>query len=177
MTDEAEDVMELKEYYPGVIGRIVCLHATYYHEHWGFDVSFETQVGRELSDFMAAFQPERDGFWAADVDGEFAGAIAIDGHGGSDGARLRWFIVDEKHQGRGIGKRLLDAALSFCRDAGHNLVYLWTFKGLDRARALYERAGFRLAEEHAVRQWGNRITEQKFLLNIPFDLDRDRSPS
>lgn len=169
MAGRAKYSIELRGYYPGVIGRIVYLHATYYHKHWDFDVSFEIQVGRELSDFMAAFRLDRDGFWAADMGGEFAGAVAIDGHRSDrEGARLRWFIVEEKFQGRGIGKCLLDAALAFCREAGHRRVYLWTFRGLDRARALYEQAGFRLGEEHSVRQWGSQITEQMFLLEHPF---------
>jgi GNAT superfamily N-acetyltransferase len=169
MTGCREGSMELRGYYPGVIGRIVYLHAIYYHKHWGFDVSFETQVGRELSDFIAAFAQGRDGFWVADAGGEFAGAIAIDGHkSDKEGARLRWFIMDERFQGCGFGKRLLEASLAFCRAACYRRVYLWTFRGLDRARALYEQAGFRLGEEHTVRQWGSSITEQMFLLEPPF---------
>jgi len=38
--------------------------------------------------------------------------------------------------------------------------------GLTRARRLYEKIGFRLVQEHAVRQWGQSITEQKFVLNL-----------
>ncbi len=37
---------EMRGYFPGVVGAIVQLHATYYSEYWGFDISFETQVGR-----------------------------------------------------------------------------------------------------------------------------------
>ena len=39
---------------------------------------------------------------------------------------------------------------------------LWTFKGLDAARHLYERHGFRLAEEYAGAQWGVNLVEQRF---------------
>lgn len=154
-------------YFPGVVGKITELHAVYYHENWGFDVSFETQVGRELSDFILKFQEKRDGFWAVLVDGTFAGAAAIDGtQTESEGARLRWFIVDPGSHGRGLGKRLLNRAVAFCGEAGHRKVFLWTFKGLNRARLLYERAGFRLAEEHAVEQWGGKLIEQKFELHL-----------
>ena len=52
MNTESSDV-PLLGYYPGVVGRIIELHAVYYYENWGFDISFETQVGRELSEFMA----------------------------------------------------------------------------------------------------------------------------
>jgi GNAT superfamily N-acetyltransferase len=142
-------------------------HAEYYHEHWGFDVSFETQVARELAEFMAAFREGRDGFWAATVEGRFAGSAAMDGRKAStEGARLRWFIVVPACQGTGLGKALLGRAVAFCRQRMYPTAYLWTFEGLDAARALYEREGFRLCEEHVVDQWGRTITEQRFELRF-----------
>ena len=56
--------IEISGYYPGAVGKITEIHAVYYHENWGFDVSFETQVGRELSEFVSRFEEERDGLWA-----------------------------------------------------------------------------------------------------------------
>ncbi|MBM4325837.1 MAG: GNAT family N-acetyltransferase [Deltaproteobacteria bacterium] len=150
-------------YFPGVIGKVVELHAVYYHQHWGFDVSFETQVGRELSDFMAEFRQGRDFLSAALVDGAFAGAIAIDGKSAStEGARLRWFIVSPRFQGLGVGKALISQAVDFCRVAGFSRIFLWTFRGLDAARRLYEQKGFVLTEEHEVSQWATIIWEQRF---------------
>ena len=167
MTVPSKNEIEFQGYSPGVIGRITEAHALYYHEHWGFDVSFETQVGRELSAFMAAFQEGRDGFWAATEGGRFAGSVAIDGREAHpEGARLRWFIVVQGYQGTGLGKSLLRRAVDFCRQTGFPRVYLWTFEGLDTARALYEGEGFRLCEKHAVNQWGQRITEQMYELHF-----------
>lgn len=152
-------------YYPGVVGRITQLHAVYYHEHWGFDASFETQVGQELSIFVSEFDDERDGLWVATANDKFAGAVAIDGqHAMTDGARLRWFFVDPQFQDAGLGNRLISRAIQFCRDKNYSKIFLWTFEGLDAARRLYERQNFRLRETHEVDQWGQRITEQKFEL-------------
>jgi GNAT superfamily N-acetyltransferase len=168
LTEPPESKIELHGYFPGVIGMITEAHAVYYHQHWGFDVSFETQVGRELSEFMAAFQDGHDGLWAATEGGRFAGSVAIDGREAhSEGARLRWFIVVPSCQGTGLGKSLLRRAVDFCRQKGFPRVYLWTFEGLEAARALYEGEGFRLCEEHAVDQWGQNITEQRFELDLP----------
>lgn len=167
MKEPKLDELELTGYYPGAVGKITEIHATYYYEHWGFDVSFETQVGRELSEFIRDFEENRDGFWVARIDGEFAGAIAIDGGKADEkGARLRWFIVPTSFQGRGIGDRLIKRAIDFCVEAGFRKVYLWTFEGLDEARFLYEREGFQLSEEQAVYQWGQNIREQKFELDL-----------
>jgi GNAT superfamily N-acetyltransferase len=151
-------------YWPGVIGKITELHGAYYHENWGFDISFETQVGRELSEFLRDFHDSRDFFRTARAGDRFAGSIAIDGKDAGSGARLRWFIVAPEFQRLGIGRKLIREALRFCQEAGYGRIFLWTFKGLDGARSLYESEGFRLAVEHDVRQWGNKITEQMFAL-------------
>jgi ribosomal protein S18 acetylase RimI-like enzyme len=99
----------------------------------------------------------------AKKDGVFAGAVAVDGSmAKTDGARIRWFIVDSRYHNMGIGRNLLNCAMTFCRENGYQTVYLFTFKGLDAARALYERQGFRLTLEESVNQWGEVIREQKF---------------
>ena len=159
--------LELIGYYPGVVGRITELHATYYHENWGFDVSFETQVGRELSEFIADFCDKRDGFWVAQIGGRFVGSVAIQGPTGREnGARLRWLIADPAFHGQGIGRALLRRATQFCRDKGFKSIYLWTFEGLETARKLYELEGFRLSQERSVDQWGRNINEQMFELTL-----------
>ena len=160
--------IEICGYYPGVVGKITELHAVYYYENWGFDVTFETQVGAELSEFVRRFDGNCHGLWVATKKGEFAGAIAIDGVDAfGEGARLRWFIVDPRYQGSGIGKKLIMQAIEFCIQNGFPKVYLWTFKGLEGARRLYETVDFRLCEENQVAQWGQNIIEQKYELDLP----------
>ena len=152
-------------YYPGVVGKITALHAVYYHEHWGFDVSFETQVGRELSIFVSEFDEEWDGLWMATAPANLPSTVAIDGqHAKTEGARLRWFIVDPEYQEAGLGNRLISRAVQFCKAKAFPKIILWTFEGLNAARRLYERHDFRLCETHEVDQWGQRIKEQKFEL-------------
>ncbi len=157
--------VRLSGYIPGAIGRIAELHGIYYHEHWGFDLFFESKVAMELSEFLRRFNEAHDGFWVASVEEKLVGSIAIDGfHRNSKGGHLRWFIVAPENQWQGIGKMLLEKAVEFCRKMKFNKVYLWTFSGLDPARHLYEKFGFRLCEEHEGKQWGRTVTEQKFEL-------------
>ena len=159
--------IKIQGYYPGVVGKITETHAVYYHEHWGFDVSFETEVGKELSEFVGQFDTDRDGLWVATKNGEFAGAIAIDGHNAfTEGVRLRWFIVVPEFQKSGIGKELILGAIDFCQRKGYPKVFLWTFEGLTKARRLYEAVNFRLCEEDEVAQWGQKIKVQKFELEL-----------
>ncbi len=157
--------VELSGYVPGAIGRIAELHGIYYYKHWGFPLFFESKVAIELSEFLRRFNEARDGFWIARMEGRIVGSIAIDGvEHDSHGAHLRWFIVAPENQGRGIGDKLLKEAVEFCRKKKFGRVYLWTFAGLDEARHLYERFGFKLCEQREGNQWGRTVTEQKFEL-------------
>ncbi len=152
-------------YVPGAIGRVAELHATYYSQAWNFGLFFEARVASELSEFLRRFDPARDGFWTANRGGRVEGSIAIDGaRAQTEGAHLRWFILSDALRGRGVGNRLLQEALAFCRQRGYPRVYLWTFAGLDPARHLYEKFGFRLAEETEGEQWGKRVLEQRYVL-------------
>lgn len=80
----------VRGYRPGAIGRIVALHADYYHRHWSFGLFFEAKVARDLAEFLTRLDPARDGLWLA-LDGEeIVGSIAIDGHDADAvGAHLR----------------------------------------------------------------------------------------
>jgi len=161
------DVEIAKGYIPGAIGRVAELHGTYYHTHWGFGLFFEAKVATELAEFLERYDAQRDGFWTARSEGRVEGSIAIDGsHALDGGAHLRWFIMSNTLRGRGVGNRLINAAIDFCRLQGYKRVYLWTFEGLNAARHLYEKAGFTLVEHHRGTQWGTEVTEQRFELRL-----------
>ncbi len=55
----------------------------------------------------------------------------------------------------------------FCDKRSTGEVHLWTFKGLDAARWLYESNGFSLAEEYVGDQWGSEVLEQRFVRALP----------
>lgn len=157
--------MILTGYLPGAIGRIVELHANYYHLDWGFGLFFEARVAREMSEFLSRFNETRDGLWIVSFNDRIEGGIAIDGiKARTDGAHLRWFILSQEVRGRGFGHRLMEEAISFCKKKDYRKIYLQTFEGLHAARHLYEKFGFRLVHQAEGTQWGNNVTEQKFEL-------------
>ncbi len=155
---------------PGLLGDVVALQARYYGETWRFGTFFEAKLAREMADFAARYDPRQDLILSA-VDGaRTLGSITIDG---SDPARtdgylhLRWFILDERARGRGLGRALMEESLAFARSLDRPGVYLWTFAGLVAARRLYDDAGFTVVEEHEGETWGTRVTEQRLLLAFP----------
>jgi GNAT superfamily N-acetyltransferase len=62
--------------------------------------------------------------------------FAIHGHIGI-------LVVVEAVEGRGVGAALIGAAEEWARSHGHDTLTLNVFEGNRRARALYERSGFR----------------------------------
>jgi len=165
MYDETMNEVILTGYHPGAIGRIVELHASYYHLDWGFGVFFEARVAKEMAEFLSRFDETRDGLWIVSLNDRIEGGIAIDGiKARTDGAHLRWFILSPEVRGRGFGHRLMEEAISFCKKKDYRKIYLETFEGLCVARHLYEKFGFRLVHQAEGTQWGKKMTEQKFEL-------------
>ena len=155
-------------YRPGVIGRVVDMHARFYARAAGFGAYFESKVASGLAEFCARPASPRSSLWTATHNGQVVGAVAIDGEDLGPGiAHLRWFIVDDGLRGAGIGGKLLDEAVAFCDKQGFGTVRLWTFQGLDAARRLYEARGFVLAEEWTGNQWGKEVVEQRFERSRP----------
>lgn len=147
--------------------RLVEMHAAYYRRDWGFGDYFRDKVAADLGEFVGALPQADCGLWFARRDAATIGSIAIDGRAAPKcGAHLRWFILGDAARGTGAGARLIDTALDFCRARNFESVYLWTFAGLDAARSLYERRGFRLAEEVDAETWGVRVREQRFVLTL-----------
>ncbi len=149
-------------YVPGCIGDVASLHARYYAQASGFGVYFERKVASELAEFAEGLPAAGKNMWLYVDNGRTLASIVIDGDLATRQAHLRWFIVDESLRGMGVGRALLQQAMDFV-DAHYDETYLWTFKGLDAARHLYEAAGFTLAESAEGRQWGSVVVEQRFV--------------
>lgn len=146
----------------GDLGAVVSLHAAEYLGH-GFDETFEAYVAGPLAEFVL-HRPPRGRIWLAEEDGRLVGCIAIVPAKG-DEAQLRWFLVASSQRGRGLGRRLLDEALGFAREAGYGSVMLWTVSCLERAAELYRRAGFTLVTEKPG-AWGAEVLEQQYRLSL-----------
>jgi ribosomal protein S18 acetylase RimI-like enzyme len=156
-----QEIVISKGYIAGSIERVVELHSDYYSKHWGFNSFFECKVATELAEFISRYDDDRDGFWTVSLEGSIEGSITVDGINIKSGeAHLRWFIVSEACQGRGIGGLLIDTAINFCRSRGYRRIYLYTFAGLDAASHIYQKHGFQILEQHTGNTWGTPVNEQ-----------------
>ena len=155
-------------YRPGIVGWIAQMHGSYYARERGFGVMFESIVARGVAEFGPRIDNPANEIWYVEENGELCGTIAIDGEDlGENRGHLRWFFLDPRLRGRGLGKELMRRAMEHCDAQGFAETHLWTLKGLDTARALYEAFGFELAEEYSGDQWGMEVIEQKFVRRRP----------
>lgn len=148
---------------PGDIGDVIRLHGVVYGVERGWDERFEGYVAETIAPFALGHDPERERLWLAESDGVLLGSIAIlASRRSASTAQLRWFVVSGPARGRGIGSRLLDTALDFCRATGRTHVFLWTAAGLEAARRLYERRGFVRTESVLGTPWASDVTAERY---------------
>ncbi|HEU5139815.1 MAG TPA: GNAT family N-acetyltransferase [Bacillales bacterium] len=164
--EKADDQnVKIRSYQPGDIGYVAYLHGKIYEETYGFGQTFEYYVLKGLTEFLES--PEGGGLWIAEVNGEIAGSIAITQYDQRQ-AQLRWFIMAEHHQGLGIGKKLMDQAIVYCKESGYERVFLWTVNTLEAARYLYQKYGFQLLEEKTNETWtDDPLVEELWNLDFP----------
>lgn len=149
---------------PGDAGYVAYMHGKYYCKNYGFYNSSEYYFIKYLADFVR--DSTGGSLWIAEVEERIVGSVAIVRIDDKT-AQFRWFLVDESYQGIGIGSKLIQTALDFCITNHYEKVFLWTFKGLDKARALYDKVGFILTEEKANNDWSSvEIIEQKMELKL-----------
>jgi DNA-binding MarR family transcriptional regulator/N-acetylglutamate synthase-like GNAT family acetyltransferase len=154
----------IRSFRPGDVGYVAHLHGKIYDRTYKFGQMFEYYVMKGLTEFM--INTDGGELWVAQVDGEIVGSIAIT-KSSDTVAQLRWFVLEENHQGIGIGKKLMETAIDFCRKQNYQHVFLWTVSILDTARYLYKKYNFKLAEEKPNEEWTEaKLMEERWELNL-----------
>lgn len=128
---------------------------------------FRALVSDTLREFGFEPDPELDpdltdpagtyvSLWIAVMDGDVVGSVALRALG-PDVVELKRMYLRGGQRGRGVGRRLLETALSEARNTGARLVRLDTTERMEAARALYERYGFKEVPGDAPRQGQRRL--------------------
>lgn len=158
-----QEPVVIRPYRAGDAGYISHRHGILYEQEYGLDKIFESYVIAGMAKFFAG---GADGeIWVAEAAGQIVGCIAIVAAGPATG-QLRWFLIEPGFRGSGLGRRLMNVAIGYCRQRGFSHVFLWTFRGLDAACHLYESFGFRLTEETENTTWRDKLTEQRWDLTL-----------
>lgn len=156
----------LRPHRVGDIGWVVQRQGLLYAQEYGWDITFEALLADIGAKFLRDFEEGRDFCWIAELGGEPVGAVFLV-HGEEPGvAKLRMLHVEAAARGRGIGKLLVSACIEKARAFGYGRLVLWTNDILTAARAVYERAGFKLVAEERHSSFGKDLVGQTWELEL-----------
>lgn len=122
--------MELKALTPKDVDSMFEIEKKAYFDPWTRGL-LEQSIGAPMTHTLGAF--ENDGLWGYSI----YQVIFNEAH-------LLNLAVDPVHQKRGIGKKMLEAILSDCKQKGAESMFLEVRPTNEAARALYEKRGFKV---------------------------------
>ncbi|PAF33743.1 helix-turn-helix domain-containing GNAT family N-acetyltransferase [Paenibacillus sp. 7516] len=149
----------------GDAGALIHLHGWVYAEECGYNHIFEGYVCKTFYELLQTYNPDKDRFWLAEANNEIVGSIAVIGHS-DERAQIRWFILHPDYRGMGIGKKLIQDAIAYCREKGYRSVVLETTEDQETAIAMYTKQGFVKIKEQENDAWGVRHIEQTYELEL-----------
>jgi GNAT superfamily N-acetyltransferase len=155
----------IREHRPGDLGWIVQIHGELYSREYGWDGTFEGLVAEIAARFIKNYDGKKERCLIAEVAGERVGSVLVVKKSETM-AQLRVLIVDGRARGLGIGARLVAEAIRFARTASYRKMMLWTNMGLDAARHIYEKEGFRLIAEEPHHSFGKDLVGQTWELKL-----------
>jgi DNA-binding MarR family transcriptional regulator/GNAT superfamily N-acetyltransferase len=135
------------------------------YEPYGWKRPMEVLQGEVATAFLRDFKPGREQCWVAERAGLMAGAVLLVDAGGNVG-QLRLLHVEPWARGLGIGSALVAECVQFARDAGYDMIRLWTHTILTSARRIYEAAGFRIVATEVHDEFGEPVQGETWELAL-----------
>lgn len=155
----------IRHYKTGDAGAVIgVMREIFVYEH-GWTTAFLREAVRTLRKMLMTMIPTRELFLVCESVEGLCGVMFLKS-ADEETAIVRWLAVKKEYRGRGIGKKLLETALQFSREAGYKKVKLNTISGLDRAMKTYLKAGFVKTGEEKQFIWNMdmKIQYMEFLL-------------
>ncbi len=127
----------------------------------------ENDTGADIDNIVEAYFSDsgQSGFWVADLGSGVIGMVGVQKTSDNE-AEIRRLRVHADFRRRGVGTRLMEQALSFCRQQSYLKVILELHIERGPAISLFRRFGFRL----------NRMREVGGRKMLDFYLDLYREP-
>jgi ribosomal protein S18 acetylase RimI-like enzyme len=111
-----------------------------YAESLGFSLDFQ-DFESEVAALPGVYAPPRGALLVARVDGNPAGCVGVRPLDETT-CEMKRLYVRQAYRGRGLGRRLAEAAIAAARRRGYRTMRLDTVPGMEAAQALYRELGF-----------------------------------
>ncbi len=151
--------IQFRDLETGDLGWITEAHGRLYAQDEGFDLSFEALVAGLLSDYVTKKHENSRAFIATTPDGARLGCTFVV-HEADDIARLRMVLLEPQARGLGLGRRLLEMALSHAKSKGYAKMVLATHESHRAACAMYAKAGFFLVSSEPSQAFSQEVVVQ-----------------
>ena len=162
---EAASPATIRNYRPGDEETIIRRHRALYQEEYDLSDAFCEYVDKNVHLLAARLDPAKECILIPEISGKPMGSVAIAKYD-DETAQLRYFLLEPEARGLGLGNRLADEALNFCRRAGYKRVFLITMDGLTTARAIYKSKGFTLTHSQPNNEWREGAAEERWELEL-----------
>lgn len=142
----------------GELGWMIHRQGVLYNQQYGWSGEFEALIARIYYEYETAPNSPPKALWVAEREGRVMGSIFVmPSEGVLGSAQLRMLYVEPEARGQGIGRILVDQAVSFARNSGYERMRLWTHTVQESARRVYASAGFQIVESEPHHQFGKDL--------------------
>lgn len=147
------------------INYLISQHQILYPDECGLSSAFVSNVNIVIDQFVEHFDSSNECILIAELDGRRLGSIAV-AKSDDEIAQLRFFLLEPEARGKGIGKKLIENALGFCREKGYTHVFLVTISKLKTARHIYKSKGFQITHIQEKPAWGKDVIEERWDMDL-----------
>ena len=162
-TISLKDIHIRTQLLPGDLSFVIQAHTDLYYREFGYGRSFEYYVIKGMAAFYEVYTPERSCVWVCEHKDEKIGFLCLMDRG--EAAQLRYFFLDARYRGIGLGTELMNRFMSFLKEKEYAACYLWTTNEQLAAARLYQRFSFHLTEEKVNDKTFDKVViEQKYEL-------------
>ena len=125
----------LPEDQPGVIAAVKAAY-----DSLGYTMDF-SEFDRDLADVPGTYQDSGGEFWVAEDEGLVAGCVGVTRESAEVCELHRLYLLPTL-RGKGLGRRLIETVIEWCRGQGCRELVLWSDIRFETAREVYIRCGF-----------------------------------
>ncbi|MDP5274866.1 GNAT family N-acetyltransferase [Chengkuizengella axinellae] len=144
---------------------IINSHYEIYNKEYQYDFTFKQFVKEKVEGIIYRSNSEKERIWIVEMDGKPKGSIGIT-KVNDEVAQLGLFLIEPSLRGTGLGGKLVQEAIHFCREAGYHSIMLWTSSKHVAAKHLYEKYGFILKETRVQNLSNQDLIEERWELEL-----------